>query len=46
LPILVQLLVNKTLYEKTGARGFGVVQFLVDESEEQQVLECILQYSR
>ncbi|KAJ7534550.1 hypothetical protein O6H91_13G099100 [Diphasiastrum complanatum] len=31
-----QLLVNKTLYEKTLASGFGVVHFLVDASEEQQ----------
>lgn len=38
LPMRVaQLLVNKTLFEKTGATGFGVVQFLLDECEEQQV---------
>ncbi|KAL2603107.1 hypothetical protein R1flu_017160 [Riccia fluitans] len=31
-----QLLVNKTLYEKTLGNGFGVVHFLIDASEEQQ----------
>ncbi|CAM6091278.1 unnamed protein product [Calypogeia fissa] len=40
-----QLLVNKTLYEKTGAQGFGVVQFLLDESEEQQFKEAILVFT-
>ncbi|BBN19679.1 hypothetical protein MPTK1_8g12690 [Marchantia polymorpha subsp. ruderalis] len=37
-----QLLVNKTLYEKTLANGFGVVHFLLDASEEQQLKEAIL----
>ncbi|KAL9323257.1 hypothetical protein ACSQ67_011310 [Phaseolus vulgaris] len=32
-----QLLVNKTLYEKTLASGFGSVHFLLDASEQQQV---------
>ncbi|XP_051198121.1 uncharacterized protein [Lolium perenne] len=32
-----QLLVNKTLYEKTLASGFGSVYFLLDASEQQQV---------
>lgn len=40
-----QLLVNKTLYEKTLASGFGVVQFLLDASEEQQFKEAILVYA-
>ncbi|KAH0881871.1 hypothetical protein HID58_057967 [Brassica napus] len=31
-----QLLVNKTLYEKTLASGFGSVHFLLDASEQQQ----------
>lgn len=34
---LLQLLVNKTLYEKTLASGFGSVHFLLDASEQQQV---------
>jgi hypothetical protein len=29
--------VNKTLYEKTLASGFGSVHFLLDASEQQQV---------
>ncbi|KAK8454594.1 hypothetical protein SEVIR_4G003300v4 [Setaria viridis] len=33
-----QLLVNKTLYEKTLASGFGSVYFLLDASEQQQVI--------
>ncbi|KAG6544674.1 hypothetical protein Mapa_013864 [Marchantia paleacea] len=37
-----QLLVNKTLYEKTLANGFGVVHFLLDASEEQQLKEAIV----
>ncbi|XP_043696668.1 uncharacterized protein LOC122647308 isoform X2 [Telopea speciosissima] len=32
-----QLLVNRTLYEKTLASGFGSVHFLLDASEQQQV---------
>ena len=32
-----QLLVNRTLYEKSLASGFGTVHFIVDASEEQQV---------
>uniref|UniRef100_A0A0E0L6S0 Uncharacterized protein n=1 Tax=Oryza punctata TaxID=4537 RepID=A0A0E0L6S0_ORYPU len=32
-----ELLVNKTLYEKTLASGFGSVYFLLDASEQQQV---------
>ncbi|ERN08195.1 hypothetical protein AMTR_s00018p00182200 [Amborella trichopoda] len=39
-----QLLVNKTLYEKTLASGFGSVHFLVDASEQQQYKEAILAY--
>ncbi|KAG9130458.1 hypothetical protein Leryth_004423, partial [Lithospermum erythrorhizon] len=31
-----QLLVNRTLYEKTVASGFGSVHFLIDASEQQQ----------
>ena len=38
---LLQLLVNKTLYEKTLARGFGSVYFLVDASEQQQVAHSV-----
>ncbi|KAH7438192.1 hypothetical protein KP509_04G004600 [Ceratopteris richardii] len=37
-----QLLVNKTLYEKTLASGFGAAHFLVDASEQQQFKECAL----
>lgn len=33
----LQLLVNRTLYEKTLASGFGSVHFLLDASEQQQV---------
>ncbi|KAJ8898768.1 hypothetical protein K2173_005095 [Erythroxylum novogranatense] len=40
-----QLLVNKTLYEKTLASGFGSVHFLLDASEQQQYKEAILMYS-
>ncbi|KAL8137998.1 hypothetical protein V2J09_003999 [Rumex salicifolius] len=40
-----QLLVNKTLYEKTLASGFGAVYFLLDASEQQQYKECILTYA-
>ncbi|XP_078447802.1 DUF3754 family protein, putative (DUF3754) isoform X2 [Wolffia australiana] len=39
-----QLLVNKTLYEKTLASGFGSVHFLLDASEQQQYKEAILAY--
>jgi len=35
--VILQLLVNKTLYEKTLASGFGSVHFLLDASEQQQV---------
>uniref|UniRef100_A0A1D1Z6I3 GTPase Era n=2 Tax=Anthurium amnicola TaxID=1678845 RepID=A0A1D1Z6I3_9ARAE len=40
-----QLLVNRTLYEKTLASGFGSVHFLLDASEQQQYKEAILAYS-
>ncbi|XP_042435630.1 uncharacterized protein LOC122021573 isoform X2 [Zingiber officinale] len=40
-----QLLVNRTLYEKTLASGFGSVHFLLDASEQQQFKEAILVYS-
>ncbi|CAK9142204.1 unnamed protein product [Ilex paraguariensis] len=40
-----QLLVNKTLYEKTVASGFGSVHFLLDASEQQQYKEAILAYA-
>ncbi|MCO5603723.1 hypothetical protein L7F22_057874 [Adiantum nelumboides] len=40
-----QLLVNKTLYEKTLASGFGAAQFLVDASEQQQFKECVLAFA-
>ncbi|ONK80485.1 uncharacterized protein A4U43_C01F18250 [Asparagus officinalis] len=40
-----QLLVNKTLYEKTLASGFGSVYFLLDASEQQQYKEAILVYA-
>lgn len=40
-----QLLVNKTLYEKTLASGFGVVHFLLDASEEQLFKGVILVYT-
>lgn len=39
-----QLLVNRTLYEKTLASGFGSVHFLLDASEQQQYKEAILAY--
>ncbi|XP_057531563.1 uncharacterized protein LOC130809780 isoform X3 [Amaranthus tricolor] len=39
-----ELLVNRTLYEKTLASGFGSVYFLLDASEQQQFKECILAY--
>ncbi|KAG6475560.1 hypothetical protein ZIOFF_064788 [Zingiber officinale] len=42
---LSQLLVNRTLYEKTLASGFGSVHFLLDASEQQQFKEAILVYS-
>ncbi|KAI4369817.1 hypothetical protein MLD38_018220 [Melastoma candidum] len=40
-----QLLVNKTLYERTLASGFGSVHFLLDASEQQQYKEAILTYA-
>ncbi|KAI4355916.1 hypothetical protein L6164_004641 [Bauhinia variegata] len=40
-----QLLVNKTLYEKTLASGFGSVHFLLDASEQQKYKEAILAYA-
>ncbi|XP_066377073.1 uncharacterized protein [Miscanthus floridulus] len=40
-----QLLVNKTLYEKTLASGFGSVYFLLDASEQQQYKEALLAYA-
>jgi hypothetical protein len=39
---LEQLLVNKTLYEKTLASGFGSVHFLLDASQQQQVCPPLL----
>lgn len=40
-----QLLVNKALYEKTLASGFGVVHFLLDASEDQLFKGAILVYT-
>ncbi|XP_034207730.1 uncharacterized protein LOC117621396 isoform X2 [Prunus dulcis] len=40
-----QLLVNRTLYEKTLASGFGSVHFILDASEQQQYKEAILAYA-
>ncbi|XP_044494773.1 uncharacterized protein LOC123217730 isoform X2 [Mangifera indica] len=40
-----ELLVNKTLYEKTLASGFGSVHFLLDASEQQLYKEAILTYA-
>nr|XP_009765325.1 PREDICTED: uncharacterized protein LOC104216882 isoform X6 [Nicotiana sylvestris] len=40
-----QLLVNRTLNEKTMASGFGSVYFLLDASEQQQYKEAILAYA-
>lgn len=40
-----QLLVNKTLYEKTLASGFGAAYFLVDASEQQQFKESVLAFA-
>ncbi|KAJ0053828.1 hypothetical protein Pint_00716 [Pistacia integerrima] len=40
-----ELLVNKTLYEKTLASGFGSIHFLLDASEQQQYKEAILTYA-
>ncbi|KAI9180910.1 hypothetical protein LWI28_009370 [Acer negundo] len=40
-----QLLVNKTLYEKTLASGFGTVHFLLDASEQQQYKQALLTYA-
>ncbi|XP_039134746.1 uncharacterized protein LOC120272072 isoform X2 [Dioscorea cayenensis subsp. rotundata] len=40
-----QLLVNRTLYEKTLASGFGSVYFLLDASQQQQYKEAILVYA-
>nr|XP_043639324.1 uncharacterized protein LOC122610397 [Erigeron canadensis] len=40
-----ELLVNRTLYEKTLASGFGSVHFLLDASEQQQYKEAILAYA-
>ena len=37
-----QLLVNRTLYEKTLASGFGAVHFIIDASEQQQVINSVL----
>uniref|UniRef100_A0A803MZX8 Uncharacterized protein n=1 Tax=Chenopodium quinoa TaxID=63459 RepID=A0A803MZX8_CHEQI len=39
-----ELLVNRALYEKTLASGFGSVYFLLDASEQQQYKECVLAY--
>lgn len=43
--VTLQLLVNKTLYEKTLASGFGSVHFLLDASEQQQVRSSFLMLS-
>ncbi|KAL3510148.1 hypothetical protein ACH5RR_029549 [Cinchona calisaya] len=40
-----QLLVNRTLYEKTVASGFGSVHFLLDASQQQLYKEAILAYA-
>lgn len=40
-----ELLVNRTLYEKTLASGFGTTHFLVDASEQQEFKEVILAYA-
>ncbi|XP_051114771.1 uncharacterized protein LOC127240252 isoform X3 [Andrographis paniculata] len=40
-----QLLVNRTLYEKTVASGFGSIHFLLDASEQQLYKEAILAYA-
>lgn len=40
-----ELLVNKTLYEKTLASGFGVVHFLLDASEDQLFKGAVLVYT-
>eukprot|EP00252_Welwitschia_mirabilis_P026698 TRINITY_DN8836_c1_g1_i1.p1 TRINITY_DN8836_c1_g1~~TRINITY_DN8836_c1_g1_i1.p1 ORF type:complete len:630 (+),score=105.43 TRINITY_DN8836_c1_g1_i1:201-2090(+) len=40
-----QLLVNRTLYEKTLSSGYGTVHYLVDASEQQQLKEAILVYA-
>ncbi|XP_016565125.1 uncharacterized protein LOC107863625 isoform X3 [Capsicum annuum] len=40
-----QLLVNRTLNEKTIASGFGSIYFLLDASEQQQYKEAILAYA-
>ncbi|KAI5650517.1 hypothetical protein M9H77_36522 [Catharanthus roseus] len=40
-----QLLVNRTLYEKTVASGFGSVYFLLDASEQQLYKEAVLAYA-
>ncbi|KAL0381981.1 UNVERIFIED_CONTAM: Aquaporin SIP1-1 [Sesamum calycinum] len=40
-----QLLVNRTLHEKTVASGFGSIHFLLDASEQQQYKEAILVYA-
>ncbi|XP_077245605.1 DUF3754 family protein, putative (DUF3754) isoform X7 [Tasmannia lanceolata] len=42
---VLQLLLNKTLYEKTLASGFGSVHFLLDASEQQQYKEAMLAYA-
>ncbi|KAI8005647.1 Protein TPR3 [Camellia lanceoleosa] len=44
-PSSSSLLVNKTLYEKTIASGFGSVHFFLDASEQQQYKEAILAYA-
>ncbi|BBG98674.1 Protein of unknown function D [Prunus dulcis] len=43
--LALQLLVNRTLYEKTLASGFGSVHFILDASEQQQYKEAILAYA-
>nr|GMC82887.1 uncharacterized protein LOC109180802 isoform X1 [Ipomoea batatas] len=40
-----QLLVNRTLNEKTIASGFGSIHFLLDASEQQQYKQAILAYA-
>eukprot|EP00249_Psilotum_nudum_P020351 c27663_g1_i1 orf=578-3478(-) len=40
-----QLLVNKTLHEKTLASGFGAIHYLVDASEQQKFKEAAVAYA-
>ncbi|KAL3828408.1 hypothetical protein ACJIZ3_017210 [Penstemon smallii] len=45
IPATALLLVNRTLYEKTIASGFGSIHFLLDASEQQLYKEAILLYA-